>query len=536
MERTARERTTRERRHQAAERVRSEEAPVTSLIVDLQASAGNRAVTQLLQRMVTVPGKKKKPPRQLTKRQEVEEAIFEIFGKDKYEALKDLLTSNPEAGQALDEFLLHNDTIHLDDPSSFTKLIARIQTDAEATRKRNEEKQGAKEVTADESTLALPLQQAPTIERGTVNKLYGLCEPLYKAKDKPGAGKKKGEIQGELTTLKKSARNLDPIGCLTIFGELGSFEITEVCGWAGASKQLKELENALRNTMAGDEKTPEKFVLKQLQSKLAWITPQHFERIFVERSGKHGATSASANINLTDVMHGWGEIVACAPSIDIINDSGMSCLKTLRAVPLDPHAVGFTLLHKVAAGNIRRFKMATIGQCMKRLKDLLPVMLDHGQVTPGAKEGICESLASAITKMNSKHLVRDLRQLEMLHTYLGLNRTAMCTRFAFTGPGWEFDIEISHDEEKFILEIEGLPATINSPEAITSYLRERHDLKQTAAREALGPQTVVKLGVPANIPPEVLSGLRDVIAVAGSPNQDAPQLQEIDEENDEGDI
>jgi hypothetical protein len=527
----------RERRRRKGDPARPEEAPAPSVVLALQASAGNNAVTQLLQRKVTVPGKKKNTTRELTSREEVLNEVFDVIGKKQHEELKHLLDTDPEAGLALDAFLTHKDEILLKEPSSYTKLKERLVAGAAVIRQRNEEqKKERKSEQDDRPEIAPSKEPKATIDRGAVNELYALCEPLY-PKNKSAAERQKDAIVKAIQALKRTVKKLKPLECLQIFGHLGSFEITEVCNRAGAGQALSQLENALRSEMSGDERTPAKFVFNQLRTKLPWLTPEHFNAIFNERSGHHGATTTSANITLTDVMHGWGEIIECAPSIDIINVSGMSCLKTLGVTSEDPHLVGFTLLHKIVAGNIRRYKLATIERCMQRLDVLLPRMLDHEQVSPEAEEGIRTSLGSVIQKMNSKHIVRDLRQLEMLLAYLQAHHEAVCSDFAFSGIGWEFDIEITDDEGSFILEVEGLPGSYKDPVIIAAYLRKRHALKLSEAQSALGPQTDVRLAVPADVPPEVLRELRAIIGIAGAPSHDGSSSPEIDDggPDDDGD-
>jgi hypothetical protein len=528
----------RERRRRKDERAGSEEAPAPSVVLALQASAGNHAVTQLLQRKVLVPGKKKGSTKALTSRDEVLNEVFDVIGKKQHGELQALLDSDPEAGQALDAFLTHKDEILLKEPSSYMKLMQRLVTDAAAIRQRDEEQKKKEPKSEQDDTSAIvpskPLKA--TIDRGAVNELYALCEPLY-PKDKSAAERQKTAIVKAIQALKRTVKKLGPPECLQIFGHLGSFEITEVCQRAGAGQALSQLENALRSEMSGEERTPATFVFKELKTKLPWLTSEHFNAIFSERSGHHGAHTTSANITLTDVMHGWGEIIECAPSIDIVNVSGMSCLKTLGVASKDPHLVGFTLLHKIVAGNIRRYKLATIQRCMQRLDVLLPQMLDHEQVSPEAEEGIRMSLGSVIQKMNSKHLVRDLRQLEMLLAYLQTHHEAVCSDFAFSGVGWEFDIEITDDEGPFILEVEGLPGSYKDPLVIASYLRERHALKLREAQSALGSGIEVRLAVPADVPPAVLRELRAIIAIAGAPSPNGAPSPKGDDggKDDDGD-
>lgn len=535
---------TRDRAHAAEATHEDHERPEPSadLVLRAQRSAGNQAVSRLLQRAVFKPGKKKGTIK-LTKHSEVVDAVFEV-GKQQALELEALLT-DPDAAAALDELLKDaldekekKNDITLNSDSDSKRLLERIRTDADkrrAAREQEAKKKDDEPVISpgkheQETAPSKQLRIQPVIDRGPLNGLFALCEPLYEKH--PSTIQKQGNaIRVELNRLKKNARMLAPLECLMMIGHLGNLEITTVCKTAGVSDVLKQLDTLLRKVIQGEEDTPDPFIFKQLAMVLPWLTFEQFMTIYEQRSGSSGATKTSMNITPTNVMHKFSEIIACADMINVISVTGSKCLSTI-GVMCPAKDIGFTLLHKMAAGNIRRFKMETIQRCVLRFLTLCPLLVAHERLSPLAVKGLKQSVTKVLAEMNSKHLLRDLRQMEMLLAYLGIHPDALCLNYAFSGIGWEFDILMVDAGETFVLEVEGVPAK-KTPQKMVKYIRERHKLKQDEADKALPDKVKVRLALPADVPKEVLDELGPIVAISGAPKGDTPVIGESKDDEDD---
>ena len=263
-------------------------------------------------------------------------------------------------------------------------------------------------------------------------------------------------------------------------------------GITGCIKKLDKAIGVAQEEMesegVGEPDSKASLIYDEIGYAIDMSRPQFLELLFKSdiKVGRHGKTKTSASATWQQQEPALGELVLCAPMIKQIHDIAVTHMEVYEW-----STVG--LVTKILQGTVRRFKVATILDCVSRLDALMPDLLRcayAGQISANAFGSIHSKLTQYVPNATAYSGKGQVRILETLCQLLTIDNQLKCVGYEDKGDGdVPADIILSghgeHPDDRLIIEVEHIPEGIRKAGTAYEYLCGRYAHKMSTIGDKL---------------------------------------------------